>query len=105
MNKNDLVRKISKDSGISQKQARLALDSLTSSIKLSLEVGEKVTLLSLGTFTVTSRPARIINSPVSAKKIKVNAKRVPKFKASSKLQYEIGGGSDDTGPMKTKIKK
>ncbi|MEZ2441705.1 HU family DNA-binding protein [Chitinophaga sp. RCC_12] len=102
MNKADLLERISRDAGISKPQALIVVNSLIKSINSTLGKGEKVTLVGFGTFSISKRAARTGQNPQTGKIIKIGAKKVAKFKAGKQLQSKIGGGTDDTGPMKTK---
>ena len=102
MNKAELIAKIAEDSGISKAQATVALNSFVSAVTKTLKNGGKVILVDLGTFSVSKRAARMGRNPQTGLAIKIHKKNVAKFKPGNILQAKIGGGTDDTGPMRTK---
>jgi len=114
MNKSELILKIAKDAGITNAQSKAALDSFIASVAKTLKGGGKVTLVGFGTFSVTKRAARQGRNPQTGEAIKIKAKKVAKFKGGQDLYATLdkhshtdskkGGGTDDTGPMKSKKK-
>lgn len=89
MNKNQLVKSISKAAKMSQKQAASALDATLDSISDAMKKGQKVALIGFGTFSSAMRKARKGINPRTRKAIKIAAKRVPKFKAGKALSKLI----------------
>lgn len=97
MNKPELISIIQQDSGITNNQANLFLNSFFDAVIKTLKKEGKVTIAGLGTFSVSKRAAK---NPQRGSSIR--SKNVAKFKAAGSLQLKIGGGTDDTGPMRTK---
>lgn len=89
MNKNELIKSISKTAKLSQKQAGAALDATLDSISDAMKKGQKVALIGFGTFSSAMRKARKGINPRTRKAIKIAAKRVPKFKAGKHLSKLI----------------
>lgn len=89
MNKNELIKSISKSAKLSQKQAGVALDAALDSISDAMKKGQKVALIGFGTFSSAMRKARKGINPRTRKAIKIAAKRVPKFKAGKQLSKLI----------------
>lgn len=85
MNKGDLIKAISEQSGISKTQATDALNAVIGGITGALTSGEKVTLVGFGTFSVSERAARTGRNPATGKVIKIAAKKQVKFKAGKEL--------------------
>lgn len=85
MNKNQLVKSISKSAKLSQKQAGAALEAALDSISDAMKKGQKVALIGFGTFSSAMRKARMGINPRTRKAIKIAAKRVAKFKAGKQL--------------------
>lgn len=86
MNKADLVGKIAEEVGVPKTKAAEMVDSFVANIKEALKAGEKVTLIGFGTFSVFQRKARTGRNPQTGKKMKIPAKKVPKFTAGSALK-------------------
>lgn len=89
MNKAELISKIADDVNITRGQANAALDSFVNAVTQSLKEGEKVTLVGFGTFSVSKRQARNGRNPQTGQSIKIEAKKVPKFKAGKELAARI----------------
>lgn len=80
MNKNELVREIANDAGITLKDAGIALDSVVAAITEGLKKGEKIQISGFGTFELKAKPAREGINPKTGAKIKIAASKVPVFK-------------------------
>jgi DNA-binding protein HU-beta len=89
MNKAELVSRISDDVNITRGQANAALDSFVDAVTQSLKEGDKVTLVGFGTFSVSKRQARNGRNPQTGQSIKIEAKKVAKFKAGKELSARI----------------
>ena len=85
MNKTELIKRIAENAGISQVDARKALDATFDSIKEALVNEEKVTLIGFGTFIVSVREAHKGVNPKTGEKIDIPTKKVAKFKAGAEL--------------------
>ena len=85
MNKTDLVKKIAEGAGISQAEAKKALDATIAAVKDALAKNDKVALVGFGTFSVAERPAHEGINPATKQKIQIPAKKVAKFKAGAEL--------------------
>jgi DNA-binding protein HU-beta len=86
MNRLDQVLLIAKEINVSKRTANLILNSIVENITLTLEKGGKVTLVGFGTFKVTERAERTITHPKTKMKIKIQAHKVPVFKAGKRLK-------------------
>ena len=80
MNKNELVRAIANNAGITLKDAGVALDSVVASITEGLKNGEKIQISGFGTFEIKDKPAREGVNPKTGEKIKIAASKIPVFK-------------------------
>jgi DNA-binding protein HU-beta len=89
MNKADLISKIAEDAQITNAQAKLSLDSFVNAVTTTLKEGGKVTLVGFGTFSVTERASRNGRNPQTGAEIKIEAKKVAKFKAGKELSETI----------------
>ena len=88
MNKGDLVSEVAKVVG-TKKEAQAAVDCVFSSITKALKKKQKVTLIGFGTFKVDKRKARKGINPQTGEKIKIKAKRVPKFVPGKALKDAV----------------
>ena len=80
MNKNELIRAIANDAGITLKDAAVVLDSVVGAITEGLKADGKVQISGFGTFELKQKPAREGINPKTGEKIKVAASRIPAFK-------------------------
>jgi DNA-binding protein HU-beta len=91
MNKEELVKEISKKAKISQKQASDVLSVTLDTIQKTVSKGKKVTLVGFGTFEARKRAARMGRNPQTGKEIKIAAKTVPAFSAGKKFKESVNG--------------
>jgi DNA-binding protein HU-beta len=89
MTKADLVKKIADEAEISKARAELALNAFIKQVMALLKKGDKLTLPGFGTFYVTKRAAREGRNPKTGDKMKIPAKRVPKFRPGSLLKSTV----------------
>ena len=88
MNKGDLVGEVAKVLK-TKKDAQIAVDKVFLTIKNALKKGDVVRLVGFGTFKVDKRKARKGRHPRTGEPIKIKAKKVPKFVASSVLKDAV----------------
>ncbi|MBR2258652.1 MAG: HU family DNA-binding protein [Blautia sp.] len=86
MNKTELVESISKESGLSKKDAAAALDATLNGIKNALAEGDSVSILGFGTFSVKERPERQGRNPATGEAMTIKASKSPVFKAGKGLK-------------------
>ena len=91
MNKNELIKGISKESSLSQKEAREALTAFAKLIKESLKSGEQVKISGFGKFEVRERKERVTTNPQTRQKLIITATKVTAFKAGKELKDAILG--------------
>ena len=89
MNKQEVIEKIAKDTGISKSSAASAVDSFIGSITKSLKKGEAVTFVGFGTFKTSLRKARLARNPQTGASIKIPKRRVVRFTAGKALKTAV----------------
>ena len=89
MNKTDLIASISKESGLSKKDAAAALDATLNAIKNALAENDTVSILGFGTFSVKERPERQGRNPATAEPMTIKASKTPVFKAGKGLKDAV----------------
>ena len=89
MNKADLISAVADKTGMSKKDSESAVAAVVVVITESLVQGEKVQLVGFGSFEVKARAARIGRNPHTKETIKIDATRVPVFKAGKALKDTI----------------
>ncbi|MBI5559807.1 MAG: integration host factor subunit beta [Deltaproteobacteria bacterium] len=90
MTRSELVEEVaSKASNFTKKDVELIVSTLFESIAESLKKGEKIEIRGFGSFKVKKRNARSGRNPKSGEGIRVEAKRVPFFKAGKELKERV----------------
>lgn len=89
MNKGELIEAIADETDMSKAGAEAVLNAFVSSVTGALKKGDKVTLTGFGTFSVSSRAARMGRNPQTGEAIQVKASKVPKFKAGASLKEAV----------------
>ncbi len=89
MTKADLVKKLADQGEVSKAKAEVMLNAFISNVTALLKKGDKLTLPGFGTFLVTKRAAREGINPQTKAKLKIPARRVPKFRAGSNLKKAV----------------
>lgn len=88
MTKQDLVNEVAK-TGVTKKQAAVAVNTVLDSVKDALAAGDKVSLVGFGSFSVKKRAAREGRNPRTGKPLKIPAKKVPVFKPGKALRDAV----------------
>ena len=87
--KTELAIGIAEQFNITKKMAGEIVDSLLAGISKSLANGETVPFIGFGTFSVKDRAAREGKNPQTGEAIKIAARKVPHFKAGTKLKEAV----------------
>lgn len=86
MNKATLIEKIAEEAGVTKTAAARAIESLIDGVTRSLDAGERITLVGLGTFAISDRKARSGRNPHTGATIEIPAKRTVRFRPSKDLE-------------------
>lgn len=89
MNKQELITKIAKDTGITKTNAAAAVDSFFEGITKSLKKGDSITFVGFGTFKTSQRKARMARNPQTGAAIKIPKRRVVRFSAGKGLKAAV----------------
>lgn len=89
MNKNELISAVAKKSGLTKADSARAIDSFIASVSDSLGKNQEVRLVGFGTFAVAQRKATEGRNPRTGEKIKIPAKKSPKFRAGKALKEKV----------------
>ncbi len=89
MNKGDLVDKISKEAGVTKKQADAVISAAVDAIMTAVSEGEKVTLVGFGSFESRDRKAREGRNPKTGDKMEIPATKVPAFSAGKQFKEMV----------------
>lgn len=88
MNKTDLVNAVVA-TGLKKKEAEAAVVAVFGAIEGALAKGDKVQLIGFGTFEVRERAAKEGRNPRTGETIKIEASKVPAFKAGAALKNAV----------------
>jgi len=89
MNKAELIDAVADSADLPKASATRAVDALFSAVSAALKKGEQVTLVGFGTFLVRDRAARSGRNPRTGDEIKIQASKVPAFKAGKALKDAV----------------
>jgi DNA-binding protein HU-beta len=89
MNKQELIAKIAKDTGITKVAAAGAVDSFFEGLVKSLKKGQPITFVGFGTFKTVQRKARTARNPQTGAAIKIPKRRVVRFTAGKALKAAV----------------
>ncbi|MGN0985478.1 MAG: HU family DNA-binding protein [Candidatus Enterenecus sp.] len=89
MNKAELINAVAEKTGLSKKDTEAVVSASIEVITASLAEGEKVQLVGFGSFEVKNRAARIGRNPRNGTEIKIEASKLPVFKAGKALKDAV----------------
>ncbi|MBO8169791.1 MAG: HU family DNA-binding protein [Thermoanaerobacteraceae bacterium] len=89
MNKSELVSSVAEKAEITKKDAEKVVAAVLETIEEALAKGDKVQLVGFGTFEVRQRAARTGRNPKTGEEIKIEATKVPAFKAGKALKEAV----------------
>ncbi len=102
MNRAELVDDIAKVTGQTKLNVQQTISALLHSITGALAKGDRVTLVGFGTFERRQRKSRVGVNPQNPKqKIRIEAARVPAFRAGQELKDVVDGRSKLAGLPKS----
>ena len=89
MNKNELIKSLSKESSLSQKDCKRLLNSFANLVAQSLKNGDPINILGFGKFDVKLKRERKTYNPITKSNIIIPASKVPFFRAGKTLKEAI----------------
>ena len=89
MNKQDLIAKIAKDTGMSKTNAAAAVESFFEGITKSLKKGQPITFVGFGTFKTAVRKARKGRNPLTGGTIRIPRRKTVRFSAGKALKSTL----------------
>jgi DNA-binding protein HU-beta len=91
MNKKELIAKIAAKAEMSQSDVNKVVAAFVETVTEALQDGEKIALVNFGTFEVVDKKERESRNPRTGDKIKIPAKRVPRFRPGKGFKDAIEG--------------
>ena len=89
MTKQDFVDAVAAKSGLSKRDAGVAVDAVLDCITDTLKKGDSVTFTGFGKFSTSARASRMGVNPRTGAKVQIPATTVPKFSAGSALKGAV----------------
>jgi len=89
MNKQDLIARIVKDTGVTKSLATKMVAATLATITKSLKKGDAVTLVGFGTFRPAVRKARTGRNPLTGGTIRIPKRKAVRFSAGKALKSAI----------------
>jgi DNA-binding protein HU-beta len=89
MNKQDLVARIVKDTGVSKRLAAKMVAAALATMTKALKKGDAVTLVGFGTFKTAIRKARTGRNPLTGGTIRIPRRKTVRFGAGKALKTAI----------------
>ena len=91
MNKNDLIRAVAEDTGLTVAASEKFLNALVSSIQIAAKNGEEVAIHGFGKFAPVTRAARTGRNPQTGQEIQIPARTDLAFKSGKQLKDLLNG--------------
>ncbi|QEC47358.1 HU family DNA-binding protein [Baekduia soli] len=91
MNKTEFVEAIAKESGLTNADARKAIEAVISTVEKTLKKGDEIAITGFGKFSVSKRAARTGRNPQTGEAVKIKASKAPKFTAGAGLKTAVNG--------------
>ena len=89
MNKAELITSVSERTNVTQKVAKVIVDTLFDGMKESLGKGGRIEIRGFGSFVVRKYEAYTGRNPKTGKSIKVSPKKLPFFKVGKELKERV----------------
>ncbi|MGD2205581.1 MAG: HU family DNA-binding protein [Anaerolineae bacterium] len=89
MNKRDVITAVARQTDLTRKEARQALDAILETITQALVSGDPVAFSVFGRFEVREYPGRRLNRFDEAGHFAVEGRPVPTFKSSAALRRRL----------------
>ena len=89
MTRAEVIDSVAKKTGLNKRQAGDALSAVLTTISETLKKGGSVAFIGFGTFAVVARKARTGLNPQTGEKLKIPARKVPKFKPGADLKKAV----------------
>ena len=89
INKTELARAVAEDTGLTNGQAKEAIEATLQQIENALISGDEIALSGFGKFAISERSARTGRNPQTGETIEIAATKVPRFQASAPLKAAL----------------
>ena len=93
MYKTELVRRVARETGLSQRVVAQVLTSSLHGVQQALAAGERVIIPGFGTFYTSQRQAIRVRSIRTGREIELPTRRVSAFRVGAVLKRAVAGAS------------
>lgn len=97
VNKTQIIEAVAKETGLTKAAAAGAVEAVLAAITANLKKGNTVQFTGFGSFTVTESKARAGVNPKTRKKIKIAARKNPKFRPGANLKKAVRSPASSPG--------
>jgi len=91
MNKQELINRVSRDTGLTKNIAEIVMDSITKNITEALSDGDDVRIMGFGIFELKRYSARMGRVPGTGETVEIPPRTSPVFRAGTKLKKAVAG--------------
>lgn len=91
MRKQDLIKEVADETGLSESQAGKAVNAMLNAIQGGLARNEEISISGFGSFKVVERAGREGRNPRTGEPMTIAARRSPTFKAGTQLKRMVEG--------------
>jgi DNA-binding protein HU-beta len=89
INKTELARAVAEDTGLTNGQAKEAIEATLQQIENALVSGDEISLSGFGKFAISERSGRTGRNPQTGETMYIHATKVPRFQASAPLKAAV----------------
>ncbi|QZT38880.1 HU family DNA-binding protein [Halosquirtibacter xylanolyticus] len=89
MNKTELIKKVSEETGLTIKDTKKTVEAFLNATMETLKEEDRLIIAGFGSFYTIDREAREVRNPATGKPVKVEAKRIVRFKAGQDFGNKI----------------
>lgn len=91
MRKQDLIKEVADETGLSEAQATKAVNAFLNAIQEGLARNDEISISGFGSFKVVERAGREGRNPRTGDPMKIGPRRSPTFKAGTQLKRSVEG--------------
>ena len=92
MNKAELIQELVSEGHVTQKVAKIVVDTIFEEMKQALVKGKRIEIRGFGSFSMRSYDGYEGRNPKTGELVKVAPKRLPFFKVGKELRDRINSG-------------
>lgn len=101
MTKAELIEGLASKLSLNKAEAEKAINIILDDIINALKQGQRVNVSGFGTFSVSTRQARVGRNPKTGESIPISASRSAKFKAGKQLKDSLNEGLESPAGAST----